>query len=48
MIEDFVHAVQTNTDPICTIESAVKTAVITDAIVKASETGQVQPIVWED
>jgi predicted dehydrogenase len=48
MIEDFVKAVQTNTQPICTIESAVKTAVITDAIVKSAESCKLEKIYWEE
>lgn len=48
MIEDFVNAVQTNKQPICTIESAVKTAVVTDAIIKSADKGQLQTIKWED
>ncbi len=47
MIEDFVKSVQAGTQPLCTIESAVKTAVITDAIVKSAESGQLESIVWE-
>jgi len=47
MIEDFVKAVQTNTQPICTIESAVKTAVITDAIFKSADSGKLEKIDWE-
>lgn len=48
MVEDFVNAVQTNTQPICTIESAVKTAVITDAIFRSAESGNMEPIAWQD
>ncbi|MBT4820150.1 MAG: Gfo/Idh/MocA family oxidoreductase [Lentisphaerae bacterium] len=48
MVEDFVKAVQSNTPPICTIESAVKTAVVTDAIFRSSESGRMEPIVWDD
>ena len=48
MIEDFVKAVQTNTQPICTIESAVQTAVITDAIFKSAESGRLEPVIWEE
>jgi predicted dehydrogenase len=47
MIEDFVSAVQTNTQPICTIESAVKTAVITDTIFKSASSGKLEPVIWE-
>lgn len=45
MIEDFVNAVQTNTQPLCTIESAVKTAVVTDAILKSAESGRLEPVI---
>jgi len=48
MIEDFVKAVQSNAQPICTIESAVKTALITDAAIKSAASGKMEQIAWED
>ncbi len=48
MINDFVKAVRTNTQPLCTIESAVKTSVITDAVIKSAATGKLEPVLWEE
>jgi len=48
MIADFVKAVQTGTQPICTIESAVKTAVITDTIFRSAQSGKLEPVIWEE
>ncbi len=47
MIEDFVVAVLTGRDPVCTIESATKTEIITDAIFRSMDSGRVEPITWE-
>lgn len=44
MINDFVKAVQTNTRPLCTLESAVQTALITDAIFKSADSGKIETI----
>ena len=44
MIEDFIRAVHTNTSPLCTIASAVKTAVITDAIIKSAASGRAEKV----
>ncbi len=48
MTADFVKAAQSGTQPICTIESAVKTAVITDAIVRSAQSGKLEPVSWEE
>jgi predicted dehydrogenase len=48
MVEDFVKSVQTGTQPVCTIESAVKTAVITDAILKSAASGRLEPVIWDN
>ena len=48
MIEDFVAAVLENRPPVCTIESAVKTEVVTDAIYLSAESGRLEPVVWRD
>jgi len=47
MIEDFVEAVLTGREPVCTIESATKTEIITDAIFCSMDSGCVEPITWE-
>jgi predicted dehydrogenase len=46
MIADFVKAVIENRQPVCTLESAVKTEIITDAIFRSMETGNSEPVVW--
>ena len=48
MIEDYVDALLTGRSPVCTLESAVKTEIITDAIFLSLRTGRVEPVVWED
>ena len=48
MVEDYVDAVLKGRQPICTIESAVKTEIITDAIFLSIESGKVEPVVWEE
>jgi D-xylose 1-dehydrogenase (NADP+, D-xylono-1,5-lactone-forming) len=47
MIEDYVEALLTGREPVCTLESAVKTAVITDAIFRSIASGHTEPVVWE-
>ena len=47
MIEDYVDAVLKGRQPVCTIESAVKTEIITDAIFRSIESGKLEPVVWE-
>jgi len=48
MIVDFVAAVLDNRPPLCTIESATKTEVVTDAVYRSAETGKLEPVVWKD
>jgi predicted dehydrogenase len=48
MIEDYVDAVLKGRQPVCTIESAVKTEIITDAIFRSIESGRLEPVVWEE
>jgi predicted dehydrogenase len=48
MIDDFVRSVQSNTQPLCSIESAVKTALVTDAIIKSADSGKLEAVIWED
>jgi len=47
MIEDYVDAVLTGREPTCTLESACKTEIITDAVFRSIETGHVEPVCWE-
>ncbi len=46
MIEDYVEALLKGREPVCTLESAVKTEVITDAIFRSIESGCVEPVAW--
>jgi xylose dehydrogenase (NAD/NADP) len=46
MVEDYVEAVLQGRPPVCSLESAVKTEVITDAIFRSIETGRVEPVAW--
>ncbi len=39
MVQDFVDAVLAGRQPFCTLENAVRTAVITDAVIRSAETG---------
>jgi len=48
MIEDYVDAVLNGREPVCTLESAVKTEIITDAIFRGIESGRPEPVVWGD
>jgi len=47
MIEDYVDAVLSGRPPVCTLESAVKTEMITDAIFRSMASGKLEPVVWE-
>jgi predicted dehydrogenase len=47
MIEDYVQAVLTGRQPVCTLESAVKTEVITDAVFHSLGSGRVEAVAWE-
>jgi len=47
MIEDYVDARLTGRSPVCTIESATKTEIITDAIFRSIKSGRDEPVVWE-
>lgn len=44
MIEDYVDAVLTGRPPVCSLESAVKTEIITDAIFRSIESGRLEPV----
>ena len=48
MIEDFIQSVQNGRQPVCTLESAVKTAIITDAIIQSASTGKVEVINYKE
>jgi predicted dehydrogenase len=48
MIEDYVEALLTGRQHVCTLESAVKTEIITDAIFRSMASGCVEPVVWEE
>jgi len=48
MIEDFVAAVLGHRQPLCTIESATRTEVVTDAIYLSAQTGRLEPVLWRD
>lgn len=48
MIEDYVDAMINGREPICTLESATKTEVITDAIFRSIKSGKVEPVIWKD
>ncbi|MEW6359114.1 MAG: Gfo/Idh/MocA family oxidoreductase [Planctomycetota bacterium] len=47
MIEDYVGAVLQGRQPVCTLESAVRTEIISDAIFRSIESGRLEPVVWE-
>jgi predicted dehydrogenase len=44
MVEDFVLAVREDREPVCSLASAVKTELITDAIFRSAETGRLEPV----
>ena len=48
MIEDYVDAVRKGRQPVCTLESAVKTEVITDAVFRSIDSGREQSVFWEE
>lgn len=47
MIEDFIQAVHAGRPPLCTLESAVQTAVITDAISKSAASGKCEKVLMQ-
>lgn len=47
MIEDYVEALRTGRPPVCGLESAVQTEIITDAIFRSLASGRVERILWE-
>jgi predicted dehydrogenase len=47
MIEDYVDALLTGRPPVCTLASAAKTEIITDAVFRSLASGRVEPVVWE-
>lgn len=48
MIQDYVDAVLTDREPVCTVESATKTEIITDAIFRSIESGKAEAVEWSD
>jgi len=44
MVEDFAAAVREDREPVCSLASAVKTELITDAIFRSAENGKLEPI----
>lgn len=47
MIQDYVDALLSGREPVCTLESAVKTELITDAIFRSIDSGRVEPVIGE-
>lgn len=47
MVQDFVDSVLEGRQPVCTLESAVKTEVVTDAIYRSAASGRLEPVIWE-
>lgn len=47
MIQDYVEALLTGRQPVCALESAVKTEIITDAIFRSLDSGRVETVAWE-
>ena len=48
MIEDYVEALLTGREPVCTLESATRTEIITDAIFRSIGSGNLEPVHWEE
>lgn len=48
MIEDYVDALLNGRQPVCTLESAVKTEIITDAIFRSIESGKFESVAWKE
>lgn len=46
MVEDFILAVRENREPVCTLASAVKTELITDAIFRSARSGKLEPVAY--
>lgn len=44
MVEDFILAVREDREPVCSLASAVKTELITDAIFRSAESGKLEPV----
>ena len=47
MIEDYVDALLIGRAPVCSLESAVRTEIITDAIFRSMDSGKKEAILWE-
>lgn len=48
MVQDYVDSVLARRQPVCTLESAVKTEVVTDAIYRSAASGKLEPVIWKD
>ena len=48
MVEDFVDAVLTGRPPVCSLESAVETEFITDAVFRSLASGCREPVRWDE
>lgn len=48
MVQDFVDALREGRPPACSLESAARTEVITDAIFRSLESGRCEDVTWED
>jgi len=48
MVQDYVDALRSGREPVCTLESATKTEFITDAIFRSLDGGRVEPVLWEE
>ncbi|MDX9979984.1 MAG: Gfo/Idh/MocA family oxidoreductase, partial [Lentisphaeria bacterium] len=44
MVEDFIRAVREDREPVCTLASAVKTELVTDAIFRSAKTGRLEAV----
>jgi len=47
MVEDFVLAVREGREPVCSLASAVKTELITDAIFRSAGSGKLEPVDYQ-
>lgn len=48
MVQDYVEALLKGREPVCTLESAVRTEIITDSIFRSIRSGCVEPVLWEN
>lgn len=48
MVQDYVNSVLARRQPVCTLESAVKTEIVTDAIYHSAASGKLESVIWKD